>query len=501
MRKARTILLSAGATALTAAVIAAMTTAATAAPAIPTNHAKPTPPAISIKPGVHLLDAKAAQSPWTTQLCESELAIACYTPDQIRDAYNVAPLYHHGVTGKGSTILIVDSYGSPTIASDLHTFDQTFGYPAPPSFKVIQSDGPVPAWDPTNSTMVGWGVETSLDVEYAHTLAPGANIVLDEVPVAETEGITGFPQIDQAEENVINHPAKYGITGKVDVISQSFGATEETFTSYAQLASVRGAYKDAARHGITVLASSGDTGASNYEEDGVTLYTRPVTGWPATDPLVTAVGGTQIKESAGGLNGYTQDVWNDTYDTNLLEAFTGSTTPSPFASSGGVSEYFTLPSYQRSVAGTIAAAIGAKKHTVLPRAVPDISMSGACDGAVDLYIAFPGTSPGWTLVCGTSEASPEFAGIVALSDQVAGHSLGLINPTLYALSAEHAPGIVDVTSGNNTVTFTQGTPPVTTTVQGYSAGRGYDLASGVGTLNAAYFVPELAGHGYGSHKK
>jgi subtilase family serine protease len=438
-----------------------------------------------------VLEGAPSASPPTTAQCEAALGIACYSPDQVRAAYNVAPLYAKGITGKGSTILIVDSYGSPTIAADLHTFDATFGYPDPPSLKIIQSDGPVPPWDPTDGTMVGWGVETTLDVEYAHTLAPGANIVLDETPVAETEGITGFPQIVAAEENVINHPDRYGIRGKIDVISQSFGATEETFTSYAQLASVRGAYVDAARHGITVLASTGDTGATNYEADGATFYTSPVTGWPATDPLVTAVGGTQIRESASGK--FSQVVWNDTYDTNLLEAFTGSNAPTPFAGSGGVSEFFRLPFYQHGVAGTIAKAIGAKDGSSLPRAIPDISMSGACDGAVNLYLTIPGARAGWHLVCGTSEASPEFAGIVALADQVAGHSLGLINPALYALSAEHARGLVDITSGNSTVTFTQGTPPVTTTVNGYAAGRGYDLASGVGTLNAAFFVPEL-GH-------
>ena len=83
-----------------------------------------------------------------------------------------------------------------------------------------------------------------------------------------------------------------------------------------------------------------------------------------------------------------------------------------------------------------------------------------------------------------------FAGIVSLADQVAGHSLGLINPALYTLSAEHAPGLVDITQGNNTVSFTQN--GTSYTVQGFNARRGYDLASGVGTVNAALFVPELA---------
>ncbi|HTU75394.1 MAG TPA: S53 family peptidase [Trebonia sp.] len=490
MRKVRTVALTAGAGAITVAFVTAMATGATAAPAGITHDASGVP-TIAVKPGVHMLDAKSSGSPLTYQQCEAELSIACYSPDQVRSAYNLAPVYKSGVTGKGSTILIVDSYGSPTIASDLHTFDQTFGYPDPPSLKVIQSDGPVPAWDPGNATQVNWGGETTLDVEYAHTVAPGANIVLDETPVAETEGITGFPQIVQAELNVINHPRAYGVTGKIDVISQSFGATEETFTSFRQLESVRTAYVDAARHGITVLASTGDTGATSYEDDGVSFFTRPVTNWPATDPLVTAVGGTQIQVNAKGLNGFSQVVWNDTFNPNLLAAFTGSTTPAPFATTGGVSQFFRLPSYQDGVARTIA-----KDSGTLSRAVPDISMSGACNGAVDLYLTFPGVTPGWTLVCGTSEASPEFSGIVALADQVAHHSLGQINPRLYQLSADRAPGLVDVTAGNNTVAFTQGTPPVTTTVNGYSAGRGYDLASGVGTLNAQYFVPELAGNGH-----
>ena len=82
-------------------------------------------------------------------------------------------------------------------------------------------------------------------------------------------------------------------------------------------------------------------------------------------------------------------------------------------------------------------------------------MSGACSGLVDTYQSFGGEPAGWYVVCGTSEATPLFAGIVALTDQVAGHSLGLINPALYALSAEHAPGLVDITQGNNTVSFTQ----------------------------------------------
>ena len=111
-----------------------------------------------------------------------------------------------------------------------------------------------------------------------------------------------------------------------------------------------------------------------------------------------------------------------------------------------------------------------------------------------MYQSFPGGGPpGFYIVCGTSEATPLFSGIVAIADQYAGHDLGVINPALYQMSASRGPGIVDVTSGNNTVTFTQ--KGKVHTVVGFHALPGYDLASGVGTVNAALFVPELAAAG------
>ena len=488
--RTRTIALTAGTGALAAALVAAV---ATTAPAATTGHSTASQPAVHVRPGVKVLSqAKSLSVPWTTSLCESALHIACFGPDQVRAAYNEAPLFSKGITGKGSTIVIVDSFGSPTIKNDLHVFDTQFGYPDPPSFKVIAPAGPIPAFDPNDPAMSGWAGETTLDVEYAHTIAPGASIVLAETPDAETEGVTGFPNMIKSELAVLQHPERFGIKGKATVISQSFGATEETFTSFKQLAPLRAAYIEAARKGVSVLASTGDDGATNATLDG-DFFTTPVTGWPATDPLVTAVGGTQIRQDVSG--NFSQVTWNDTFDVPLQQAFTGTDGPNPFSTGGGVSEFFSLPSYQRGVAHTIASAIGSPHGANLPRAIPDISMSGACDGAVTFYYSFDPSLAGWHLVCGTSEAAPEFSGIVALAAQVAHHSLGLVNPRLYALLARHAPGLVDVTSGNNTVAFTQGNPPQNFTVQGYSAKRGYDLATGVGTLNAALFVPELAGRG------
>ena len=207
-----------------------------------------------------------------------------------------------------------------------------------------------------------------------------------------------------------------------------------------------------------------------------------MTSWPDSDPLITGVGATRLHLTASGHRTAPDTVWNDSYDVPTLDFITGTSKPSPLASGGGKSVIFPRPAYQDGVVPVVGD----------QRGVPDISMSGACNGAVDVYQGFPGQG-GWFPTCGTSEATPLFAGIVSLADQVAGHPLGVINPALYSLSASAAPGVVDVTSGNNTVTFTQ--HRVTTTVTGFDALPGYDLASGVGTVDAAAFVPELAAAG------
>ncbi len=465
---------AAGAGALAVALAAVGGPAPSGAAAAGAAAAGPSAPAaaVIIRPGVQHV-GHSSRHPPTTADCEASFQVACYEPAQIQQAYNLPVLYGQGVNGRGATIVIVDSFGSPTIADDLATFDQQFGLPAPPSFEIIRPAGQVPRYDSSNSQMVSWAGETSLDVEYAHAIAPGASILLVETPVAETEGVNGFPQIVRAEEYVINHHLG-------DVISQSFSATEQTFSSQASVEALRGAYTDADRHHITVLAASGDNGAADVGLDGQTFYTFPVTNWPASDPLVTGVGGTQLHLDANGNRISPDTVWNDTYSKPAQQFIFGSSGPTPLATGGGRSIYFSRPAYQNPV----------RKVVGRSRGVPDISMSAACDGAVDVYQSFAGEPPGWYPTCGTSEATPLFAGVVALADQVAHHPLGLINPALYLMAAQHLPGLVDVTSGGNTVSFTQNGR--LRTVHGFTAGPGYDLASGLGTVNAAQFVPELA---------
>ena len=427
---------------------------------------------VVISPGTVRLKREAKQGPSGTQQCQQAFNIECYNPAQIQQAYSLPTLYSRGITGKGATIVIVDPYGSPTIVSDLRTFDSTESIPDPPSLRIIRPAGQVPAFKPDNVGMQGWASETTLDVEYAHTIAPGAKILLVETPGGGNATDVSMSQVVTAEKYVIAH--RLG-----NVISQSFVASEQSI-GYAGIRSLRSAYIDAYHHHVTVLSGSGDTGAAGFKANGTTYYTYPVTGWPASDPLVTAVGGTRLDLGATGNRDAADAVWNDTYSSTANRLVNGDNGPDPLAGGGGRSVIFGRPSYQNTVSSVV------RHH----RGVPDISMSAACTGAVNTYQSFAGQAAGWYALCGTSEATPLFAGIVALADQVAGRSLGLINPALYKLAAQHARGIVPVTSGNNSVSFRQGGR--THQVRGFSAGSGYSLAAGLGTVNAAAFVPELA---------
>jgi subtilase family serine protease len=427
---------------------------------------------VIITPGTRHPQREADGGPSTTAECEQSFHIACYNPAQLQQAYGLNALYSRGITGKGATIVIVEPYGSPTIASDLRAFDSAESVPNPPSLRIIRPAGKVPHYNPGNPNMVGWAGETTLDVEYAHAIAPGAKILLVETPGGGQAGTVSMSQIITAEKYVIRHHLG-------DVISQSFSATEQAIGS-AAIRSLRSAYTAAYANRITVLAASGDTGAAGLEANQQTYYTHAVTSWPASDPLVTAVGGTHLSLDPSGNRNSADTVWNDTYSTNANQLVNGSNGPNPLGTGGGKSVMFARPSYQSKVRGITGG------H----RGLPDISMSAACSGAVNVYQTFGGQPAGWYAACGTSESSPLFSGIVALADQVAGHRLGLINPALYRLASQHAPGLVSIRSGNNTVSFRQGGKKHT--VRGYRAKAGYNLATGVGTINAQLFVPELA---------
>src|SRR3954471_3388132 len=270
---------------------------------------------------------------------------------------------------------IIGSFGSPTIEQHPARFDADFNLPAPPSLRTIAPAGDPPPFDPNDADMDGWALETTLDVEWAHSIAPGANILLVVTPVSETEGEQGFPEIVEAENFVIDHDLG-------DVISQSFGATEETFKSPASLLSLRSAILNAAAHGVTMLAASGDSGSANVGLDLTTFFPTPTVIWPSSDPLVTSVGGTQLHLDADGNRLAPDNVWNDI--PIGIDA----------AGGGGPSHVFARPDFQdHTKTGTGA------------RATPDISMSAAVDGGALVFESFDNPGGSYFVVGGTSWAT------------------------------------------------------------------------------------------------
>jgi subtilase family serine protease len=439
---------------LAAATAALAPTAMLALPA-----SLPGPQAITqqqARPGAQAVITLSSATPLTTAQCLAALKVRCYSPIQYQAAYNLAPLYARGITGKGETIAIMESFGSPTIDHDLAVFDSQWNLPAISLNKFHV--GHIPAFNKKDPSMVGWAQETTLDVEYAHALAPGATIDLIETPVAETEGLTGFPDMMAAERALIG-------LGKVDVISQSFGATEDTLPGFPKgslqvLAGLRTAFIDAAAQNVTLLAAAGDSGVTGPGPDGAKLYGHRAVTWPASDPMVTAVGGTQMTLDNAGKRTAPDTVWDDGYG----------------ASGGGQSAIFVRPPFQAGVADVTG------DH----RGVPDISMSASMNGGAITYGSYQDAAGQWQVFGGTSEATPLFAALVALADQLAGHRLGNINNALYGLGSQMNPaktGIVPVADGTNTFGG----------VTGFHAAPGYNLAVGWGTIeDAAAFVPALA---------
>jgi subtilase family serine protease len=427
----------------------------------------------------------------------------CFTPASMQASYNVGPLYAAGNTGQGMTIAIIDSFGNPNMASDLGNFNTQMGLPhmcgepgvtcAPgmPTFQHVFWNGktqvmaPPPGSNGTGQqTRNIWALETSLDVEWAHAIAPGANILLMTTNPAETLGVQGFPAMMDAEQFIVDHH-------EANVISQSFAAAEETFGSPQSLLNLRHAFISAAANGVTVLASSGDSGTANVMKQPVKhpqVIPFPTVEWPASDPLVTGVGGTYLcTDPTTGLG-------VDSADPPVqCQSNPGVREVGWIDAGGGFSHVFARPSYQDTFPPG-STAIGAM------RGVPDIAFQASSRTGVLVYNTAPGfaqngttcptgnpCSAGWYVVGGTSTSCPQWAGLVAIADQIAGHGLGQINPTLYTLASGsgYASDFHDVTTGNN-----QANPAV----PGYPATTGWDPVTGLGTPNAATLVPALAGH-------
>ena len=420
-----------------------------------------------------------------------------FTPTSMQVSYDLTPLYDAGYEGQGKTVAIVDSFGYPQVASDLETFSEGYGLPlmcgmpgvscAPgmPTFSVLQFGNrqvkPSPAsananpYGPGQEASNGWAAEVALDTQWVHAIAPMANILLVVVPTAETLGVQGFPNMMNAEQYVVDHHL-------ADVVTQSFGAAEDSFSSYAVLQNLRHAFVSGTAAGITFVAASGDNGSLGLTKQpvgqGGGLLPQPEVGWPASDPLVTAVGGTNLCTNAatGSLTADSTD-YPAVCQNNAGQREVGWS-----GSGGGFSHVFARPAYQDTLpAGSTA--IGSM------RGVPDVAWDASCQTYVWVYLSAAPYPAGFYGICGTSAASPQFAAMVALADQYGGQDLGLINPTLYSLASgpDYGTYFFDVTTGNNTQSGSG--------VPGYPATTGWDPVTGLGTPDAATLVPALAAAG------
>jgi hypothetical protein len=337
------------------------------------------------------------------------------TPTQIRAAYGFNQL---SLDGAGTTIAIVDAFDDPTIASDLKAFDAKFNLPDPSFTKVSQTGSTtnLPTAD------AGWASEISLDVEWAHVIAPGAKILLVEA------NDSSFTNLAAAVKYAAKQPG-------VVAVSMSFGGSE-----FSGETSFDSAFVTPAGHtGVTFIASSGDSGA-------------PIS-YPAASPNVLSVGGTTLNVTSSG--------------TVTSETAWG-------GSGGGTSSFESEPSYQKS----LVSATG--------RDNPDVSYDADPSTGFPVYDSYTnGTATPWAQFGGTSDAAPQWAGLIALADE------GRINagltpldgpsqtlPMIYSLSASD---FRDITSGTST-----GSPHI-------SATAGYDRVTGRGSPIANKVVADLAG--------
>ncbi len=385
--------------------------------------------------------------------CQLAVPPTCYGPDQIRAAYGIQPILDAHITGAGRTIVIIDAYQSPTIASDLAHFDALWGLPAPPRFEIVTPDCH-PNFCPTSfnvndANQVGWSSEISLDVEWAHAIAPGAAIVLVLAPSHHDDDILRV--------------TKWAVDNNIgDVISQSFGEAE--MCADPELIRQEHALFDLANDkGITLVAASGDQGAAQPTCDESSFIRSAST--PASDPQVTAVGGTLLVAEPRTGAYQSESAWHDS---------TGGT-------GGGFSTIYRRPGYQAPL-----------QDNNKQRGVPDVAFDGAMgSGVIGAWSVLcgirvncaPTGGVGYVRFWGTSAGTPQWAGIVALADQMGGHRLGSINKTLYHIGKSDAYGSAfhDVNVGHN------GFMGIT----GFNAADGWDAATGLGTPRVAALIPLL----------
>lgn len=365
-------------------------------------------------------------------------------PDDFAILYNVAPAYAAGINGSGQTLVV--SGQTDVNMADIQTFQSQWNLPANlPQIVTVGGDPGVSEGD------VG---EADLDLEWALAVARNATIIY----VNSNDVITSV-------QYAIDHALG-------TVISLSYGSCEPE-NSQSEALNLRAYAQRASAEGITWVNATGDNGAADCadaQNPGANV------DLPSSIPEITGVGGTEFQEGSGqywnaantasgasALSYIPETSWNDT----VLDS-------SPSASGGGVSMYFARPSWQ---SGPGVPADGS-------RHVPDVAFSASADH--DAYLVYSEGSIG--AYGGTSAPTPAFAGIIALLNQYLGaHGLGSVNPQLYALAQSNPAIFHDITSGDNSVSFQvcgRRSACSSYNVPGYNAGAGYDMVTGLGSVDA-----------------
>ena len=374
-----------------------------------------------------------------------------YSPTQIRHAYGFDQVSFAGgsvaANGAGQTIAIVDAYNNPDIITDLGIFDAAYGLNAPPSFSVVNQSGgsALPATDG------GWAGEIALDVEWAHAIAPMANIVLVEANSAKYVDLLAAVDYARTLPNISTVSMSWGSNEFASISGVEFSTETQLDAHFIT---------PAGHQGITFIASAGDSGV--YQG----------ANWPSASPNVLSVGGTSLftSDASGTYSG--ESSWRDT--------------------GGGASSYEAAPSYQ-SVAATGAGV----------RVTPDVSFDGDPATGFPIYNTIPDplatdptAPPGWVEIGGTSAGAPQWASLIAIANQ--GRAL-LGKPTLDGPSGT-LPTLYSVYSKPTTNTYTTVYKTYFNDVIDTAANRflsransGYDDLTGLGTPKVASIMALLGG--------
>ena len=422
-----------------------------------------------------------------------------YDAPQVDKAYGLTSLYSKKLDGAGQTVVIVDAFGSDTITSDANIFAEINGLPAltpGTNFNIYYPGGPTNCGGNT----CGWDLETSLDVEWSHSVAPGANIAL----------VLGLTNSSGDLDIAVLYAIEYGLG---PVISNSYGIEEAYLATYdpSELIIENAINETGAAFGISVNFSSGDNG------DFLLAYGAKTVSMPASSPYATSVGGTSLflnpdysmKMQTGWGTNLTHLSYPSPNPPYIPPAFIGFY----FGAGGGRSGVWRKPSYQRSLHGSW-------------RLVPDIGMVADPYTGAEV-IDTEGGSTFITVVGGTSLACPTFSGIWAIATQAAGQWLGQAAPILYGLPVDAIKDVI-AQNGPNNVSGTTNSPPAPPvyyspeelvapvenstefmsllyngtstrwfaisfgTDSSLTTGPGWDNVTGLGTPNGASFVTAVA---------